>query len=238
MAMTASRLATPSLGFGFGPSPFPPPLPGAPGFGPTGPSFKDRLADLGFGAATDIIRGFTGGGGGGGTAGQTASDLARRALELAVPGGATGSCPGMFSVRGPDGRCINIGSALPGGDPFITQQVNGQGGVAVNGRFGTGNVPIAVSSTKLRCAPGQVLGKDDICYDNLPKKDRKWNPGTPPLFTGGERAAVAIAARVAGKMKTQQKRLQKLGLLPKPKSGGSRKPDHPPPPQVVVVDTD
>ena len=75
-----------------------------------------------------------------------------------------------------------------------------------------------------RCGRGSVLAIDGLCYDKktLRKDQREWPPGRKPLLTGGDLNAISRAARAAGRMKTQQKRLQKLGLLPKPKSAQRR----------------
>jgi hypothetical protein len=63
-----------------------------------------------------------------------------------------------------------------------------------------------------------VLGADDLCYNrrDLRKDERKWIPGRKPLLTGGDLNAISRAARAASRVKTQQKRLESLGLLKKP----------------------
>jgi len=45
-----------------------------------------------------------------------------------------------------------------------------------------------------------------------------WPKPRRPLLTSGDLNAISKAARAAARMKVQQKRLQKLGLLPKPKT--------------------
>ena len=238
MAMERFTLASRRLA---PPSPF-----GAPMLGGTdidGRSFGDRLLDLGFGTAQDIIRG--------GIAGTEKKPLVTKTKPGldAIPGltplvatGEAGTCPGLFSVRGPDGRCINLGSALPGGDPFISEQVTDFGdgaGAAVLGRFGAALVPIAEGRIRRRCLPGMVLGRDNLCYDKgaIRKSDRKWVPGTAPLLTGGEVRATRIAASASKKLARKVKSLQAAGLFPKP---APRRPAQKalPAPQVVVVDTD
>jgi len=93
-------------------------------------------------------------------------------------------------------------------------------GEAVMGRFGAALQPSTRSLSVSRCPRGSVLGSDGLCYNSrdLRRSDRKWIPGRKPLLTGGDLNAIARASRAANKMKTQQKRLQKLGLLPKPTS--------------------
>jgi len=84
--------------------------------------------------------------------------------------------------------------------------------------FGQASLPAARNTTTLVCPPGQVLSKNDLCFDkrNIPKRDRKWNPGRPPLLTGGERNAITTAAAAARKIQRTEKQLQKLGMLKKP----------------------
>lgn len=81
--------------------------------------------------------------------------------------------------------------------------------------------PFRFTQTVRRCeGRNHVLGSDGLCYDkkSIRKDQRMWPPGRKPLLTGGQLNAIAIAARAAGRIKTQTKRLQKLGMLQKPKS--------------------
>jgi len=127
--------------------------------------------------------------------------------ESKCPNGQVGIPPACFDL-------------IPGGD------TQGGGlminyGEAVMGRYGAAIQPSQSSITVSRCPRGAVLGNDGLCYNSrdLRKSDRKWVPGRKPLLTGGDLNAIARASRAANKMKTQQKRLQKLGLLPKPNRG-------------------
>jgi len=136
------------------------------------------------------------------------------------PLGLGGDCPGLFNVK-INGQCVDLSNAAPGGDPMITGQVDtsvsapGMDGYgeAVKGRYGVGLIPrVEVRPTRL-CPRGMVLGNDGVCYDRsrLRKSDREWDPGTKPLLTGGERAAIAKARRAAGKLETAKKSLKKVG---------------------------
>lgn len=79
--------------------------------------------------------------------------------------------------------------------------------------------PFVKSVTVHRCGKGSVLAIDGLCYDKrtLRKDQRAWPPGRKPLLTGGDLNAIAKAARAARRMKVQQRRLEQLGLLKRPK---------------------
>jgi endonuclease/exonuclease/phosphatase (EEP) superfamily protein YafD len=67
-----------------------------------------------------------------------------------------------------------------------------------------------------------VLGNDGLCYNrrDIRKSDREHVPGRKPLLTGGDLNAITRAARAARRVKVQQKKLEKLGLLQKPRARG------------------
>lgn len=146
---------------------------------------------------------------------------------IAIP---LGPCADASLRRDAQGRCVSVAvrlpeqrqparftvtpeAFLPGGAPLIerqTAQVPMIGASAVT--------PMRTTQVVRRCQRGAVLAIDGLCYDKklLRKDQREWPPGRKPLLTGGDLNAISRAARAAGRMKTQQKRLQKLGLLPKP----------------------
>lgn len=148
------------------------------------------IIDLG----VQILRDRLGGGGGGGSTLQT-------------------TCPS--GQRKVGNLCVDImpGGDTQGGGVFVTT------GEVVKGRYGAAEQPAISNIRTARCRRGLVLGDDGLCYrrGHLRKDERKWNPGRKPLFTGGEQNAVATAARVAGKLQAHQSRLQRLGMLKKPK---------------------
>lgn len=137
--------------------------------------------------------------------------------DRAGGGGSSGSlAPCPSGSRRVGSACIDL---QPGGD------VSGGGmllstGEVVRGRYGAAEVPEMESVRTHRCRKGLVLGDDNLCYrrGQLRKDERKWNPGTKPLFTGGDRNAVRRAAKVARAMQAQQSQLQSLGLMKRPKS--------------------
>lgn len=127
----------------------------------------------------------------------------------------TGACPGLFSVRGPDGTCINLGDLGPGGSPAVTAQTPSFGG-AVIGAFGIPALQPAVvgqiNGRPIRkCPLGAVLGKDDLCYQkgSIPKQFRKWRPAPRPPMT----AADAKALRRIGTLQKKVKGLAKSANL-------------------------
>ncbi len=69
------------------------------------------------------------------------------------------------------------------------------------------------------CLPGDVLGRDGFCYSksDISNKNRAWPKGRKPLGTPGELAALAKAAAFGRRMETTVKRMQKVGVLKKPK---------------------
>ena len=121
--------------------------------------------------------------------------------------------------------CVDI---FPGG------QGTGSGPIVRPGEARTSRAMIGASAyapmtrnlTVRSCGKGSVLGIDGLCYDKrtIRKDQRMWVPGRKPLLTGGDLNAIAKASRAAARMKVQQKRLEHLGLLkrPKPSRGGSR----------------
>jgi len=196
------------------------------------------------GGITGAAAGFISPGGGGGSEGQSGSAVVPSAVGDSTPG-LTLADPGRSrlercppgSVRDTFGRCGRSGRAevtsapiqvgplgidpfaiLPGGDPFITIDRTTDR-VPMIGLTATS--PLRDQQVVRRCpGKGRVLGADALCYDrkSIRADQRMWPPGRKPLLTGGDLNAISRAARAAGRMKTQQKRLQKLGLLPKPKT--------------------
>lgn len=143
--------------------------------------------------------------------------------------------------RNSRGECVppdldpGTGGGLPGdaGDEF---------GALMYGRYGTALVPAEKPAVRLKCPRGAVLGKDDLCYNkrSISNRDRKWPASRRPLGTPGELAAIAKAARFGRRLKTQEKRLSRLGrdLAPKRPARRASKPKQPmmlPPAGTVVV---
>jgi len=136
---------------------------------------------------------------------RTGRCVARAGLSGLGPG------PGLLDPLGLDlgARARELFAPPPVGPPV---------GVAMIGSSAV--APFRTTTVIRRCGRGFVLAIDGLCYDRktLRKDQRMWPPGRKPLLTGGQLNAIAIAARAAGRIKTQTKRLQKLGMLQKPKT--------------------
>jgi len=146
---------------------------------------------------------------------DVATDWLVNKLKPTTPLVPTSSCPdGQVGIPP---ACFDL---VPGGDTSGGGMYIGYG-EAVMGRYGAAIQPAVMPIQVKKCPRGAVLGNDGLCYNSrdLRKSDRMWVPGRKPLLTGGDLNAIARASRAANKMKTQQKRLQKLGLLPKPNRG-------------------
>ena len=202
------------------PAHIPPPRPGPGGPAIIQPPPGDTMAFGEFGGITIGPGGISGTGtiggipisatlpfGGGGSEAPSGDSL--------VPGGG-GDCPGIWSVRGPDGTCIDILALPPGGDPAVTGAVQTAGGSdgygpAVRGLYGVGIQPRVEAQTVRRCPPGTALGKDGVCYEGLHRNSpkRAWPMGMKPLMTGGDRAAIRKAASAAAKLGRAKKTLSK-----------------------------
>lgn len=148
-------------------------------------------------------------------------DRARACQRKGLVIDASGRCasPAGFSGLGPgpgifDPLGLDLGARARG----LLDPVGS--GVPVPMIGASATAPLRETQIVRRCGRGNVLAIDGLCYDRklLRKDQRMWPPGRKPLLTGGDLNAISRAARAAGRMKTQQKRLQKLGLLPKPKT--------------------
>lgn len=116
-------------------------------------------------------------------------------------GNGNGCGPGAILIAG---QCVAPGDVFPGGDPFMVPA----GATPVRGLYGAGFTPTVESRQVRSCPPGFVLGKDNVCYDRLPRSRRKWDPGMKPLLTGGDRAAIRKAAAAGRKLHRSKKMLK------------------------------
>jgi len=128
--------------------------------------------------------------------------------------GRTGPCEDPRLRRDARGNCIFPGSPR-GADVFR--------GEAINGRFGAGTVAGSRIVDVAVCPSGAVLGKDGICYDHLPNRDRLYPRGRRPLLTGGDMGAISRASRAGKKLDRTNARLRGLGFM-KPAAVRKRRP--------------
>jgi len=176
-------------------------MPGAPGGIPglsTGIPSIDQL----LGAGYDWLLGRLSGGQGPGTGGAGGS----------LTGATANQCPTGYTWDGE--RCVTAGIQgsvqrfLPGG---ATGTLSDAYGEAVLGRYGVALAPAQVGQVTsmktgitnpiLRCPPGMILGKDNLCYESLTKKERKWAKPRKPLLTGGDMNALARVKRIRNNLK-------------------------------------
>lgn len=124
--------------------------------------------------------------------------------ELNLNGGVGGCAEGCFRVPGTN-RCACPEAMMPGGEPGFPVA----GFSPTLGMYGAGVTPVERQTRRRVCPPGHVLGKDNVCYDRLPRSRRKWDPGMKPLMTGGDRAAIRKAARAGRKLARARKGLRR-----------------------------
>lgn len=124
-----------------------------------------------------------------------------------LPTGTTG-CPPTYVLQ--NGKCVKAGidQWIPG--PIGTL---GDYGPAVIGAFGKpaltpkqiGQIKRKDGSTHpiLRCPPGSVLGRDDLCYNkgSITNKERAHPKGHRPLLTGGDMQALSKAKALTKKLR-------------------------------------
>lgn len=187
-------------------------IPSAPSGGAPWSDFVGELgteiAKEGIGIVGDWIRSRLGG-----SSESTPADQVVPSNQPLV-GTSTSKCgPGQI----PFGQsCIDPLALPPGGKPAVTgaytpgPSMDGYG-AAVMGLYGLGLQPRVEVQTVRRCPGGMALGKDGICYEGLHRNSprRAWPMGMKPLMTGGDRAAIAKAKRVATKLAGARKSISK-----------------------------
>lgn len=131
----------------------------------------------------------------------------RKPTVVAPP--SPGSCPPGF-VTDSRGRCVRSGVTgavqrfLPGGETGVLPGRADGFGEATVGAFGIpALVPAGVSSVSLRCPPGAVLGKDNLCYQkgSIPVAFRKWRPARKPPISAKDWKCLQVSSRLEKKTK-------------------------------------
>jgi len=145
-------------------------------------------------------------------AGQRAITRAPKPTQFAPPapvggGGGNGQqpCP-PNTVPDPRGRGFCVSPISPLGAETL-------GGEAIMGRFGPAMVPGSVIRDIATCDAGMALGKDGLCYDHLPNRDRKYPRGRRPLLTGGDMRAISRARRAGNRLANTKNDLVAIGML-------------------------
>lgn len=120
---------------------------------------------------------------------------------LPIIGRETKPCPPFF-VRNAIGICV----------PGLGESV----GSDADALAGFGQPAVVNRATRL-CGRGNVLDINGFCRDKrtIRNSDRMYPKPRRPLLTAGDLSCIAKASRAAKRMKTQTKRLQKLGMLPR-----------------------
>jgi len=123
---------------------------------------------------------------------------------------ARASCPPGFQANPQTGVCEvqGIGGAvqrfLPGGQTGTLPTPATGYGEAVVGAWGKpALMPAQAQGVTLRCPPGAVLGKDNLCYErsSIPNSARKWPKPTKPPISRADWKALQTADRVKNKAK-------------------------------------
>lgn len=159
--------------------------------------------------------GFVSGGGGGTAPVSATQNLTIPGTGITLPGfpGTGLPCPPGFAPSGAGCGPVSGATALAPGTAVATTTM------------GNGSVPMFEAITRRVCERGMVLGSDGLCYrkGSISNKQREWPRGRRPLLTGGEMRAIGIAAAAAKKLQRSQKRLQAMGMLPKPRRSSTRR---------------
>lgn len=122
---------------------------------------------------------------------------------------ARADCPPGFQADPNTGVCQAIGLTgavqrfLPGGQTGVLPST-AQPMAATVGQFGAPAIqPYQASSVALRCPPGMVLGKDNLCYRKgaIPMSWRKWRPARKPPISARDWRALQTADRVKNRAK-------------------------------------
>lgn len=190
------------------------------------------------GAILGGITGFLTGGPGGAAVGAVTGWFAGEGESPTSPGVAGGTgygaaplatgCPTGYVWR--NGQCEKEGivgwgqRTIPGGATGVAPYQPGY----VAGYGVPGSSPQARQQTTLRCLPGMVLGRDNLCYPKrmLRPSDRKHPPGTKPLLTGGEMKTLRKIGSLQKKVQKAWTTAGKPGNRPAPKKKFAPAPHH------------
>ena len=119
------------------------------------------------------------------------------------PSGSTNPCPGGIMVLG---RCVTGDIPLIDIDPAPFAGPAAGPGVVTPGAFGALSVdPVMMSTVRLRCPTGLVLGKDDRCYaqgkGGISNSQRKWPKAPRAIMSAQDGKILRKADAVRGRVK-------------------------------------
>jgi len=139
-----------------------------------------------------------------------ATDFTSRATR---PSGGGPPCPGAWSVKGPDGRCIDLTALAPGGRPALTSRDPSTSLVPFDPVTHHPHEPFLDAVTVRRCPKAHVLSWQGLCVSKkeIKNSDRMYPKPPRPLGTRSELKAVRVAAGFGKRLKKNEKRLHKLG---------------------------
>jgi len=171
------------------------------------------------------IAGFLGGGGGGGGVIPTGStDFSSNigpAPAAPIRMRPQGIAPSRFTMpfglpcipptrKDPiTGECKMFLGEVPGPDEAPRTRLNGQ----FRGAQHHPHAPVQVATTVRRCGPGHVLSWEGMCVSkrDIRNSDRMYPKPPRPLGTRSELKAVRVASSFGRRLKSNEKRLKKLG---------------------------
>jgi len=133
--------------------------------------------------------------------------------RMTRPSGGGPPCPGMWSVRGPDGRCIDLSALGPGGRPALTSRDPSTSLVPFDAVTHHPHEPFLDAVTVRRCPKAHVLSWQGLCVSKkeIKNSDRMYPKPPRPLGTRSELKAVRVSIGFGKRLKKNEKRLAKLG---------------------------
>jgi hypothetical protein len=125
-----------------------------------------------------------------------------------VPTQLQAGCPSGTRMNPTTGICEKVGFVgtverlIPGGATGTAAATVDAFGEAVIGAFGRpALVPAMASTMTHRCPRGTILGRDNLCYEKLPREFRKWKPAPKPPMSAKDWKTLQTAERVRAKSK-------------------------------------
>ena len=165
------------------------------------------------GGPVAALGGFLGGGSPVIPTGSTDFTPSRSLASTGAGNGGRPPCPGVWSVRGPNGQCIDLKALPPGGDPALTTRDPRANGMPFDAVTHHPHEPFLDAVTVRRCPKAHVLSWQGLCVSKkeIKNSDRMYPKPPRPLGTRSELKAVRVASSFGKRLKMNEKRLAKLG---------------------------